>query len=70
MTRGCTCTYGERPLGTFNHVNMGRGTVRLTTTPNCPVHDSCRGFTAAARDCDNGRFLYCPIHRTKDCPDG
>lgn len=65
----CTCPYGERSLGRLYGISMGRGTVRLSTTPKCPVHDACQGYTAAVRARRrNGSWLYCPIHRTKDCP--
>ena len=66
---GCTCPHGERSLGVLGGINMGRGIVRLSTTSGCPVHDSCQGYTASIRAHKwNGLRLYCPIHRTKDCP--
>lgn len=48
---------------------MGRGIVRLDTTKNCPVHDTCSGFTHEYRNEEEkwGK-LWCPIHETKDCP--
>ena len=74
LAEGCTCSYGERSLGTLYGVSMGRGTVRLTTTPECPVHDSCRGYTAAVRrEYMKARPWatvgpWCPIHGGKGCP--
>ena len=34
----CTCPKAERPLGRLYGISMGRGTVRLSTDPACPVH--------------------------------
>lgn len=68
--RDCTCPHEERPLGRLHGVNMGRGMLRIATTPGCPEHDSCRGYTKAYRAADpRGRYLYCPIHTRKVCPD-
>lgn len=68
-TRSCTCPHGERPLGRLHGINMGRGIVRLSTTPGCPEHDSCHHYTAARRAKEErwGKF-WCPIHKTKNCP--
>lgn len=65
----CTCPHGERGLGKLHGVNMGRGMVRLATTPGCPEHDCCHHFTAAYR-AEHERWgkHWCPKHTTKDCP--
>jgi hypothetical protein len=42
---------------------MGRGIVRIGTTPGCLEHDTCRGFTTALRaQYQSGRLLFCPKH--------
>lgn len=71
--RECTCPHGERPLGRLYGVNMGRGIVRLSTTPNCPEHDSCHGWTKQRRAERTKEASwskpYCPKHGTKNCPE-
>jgi hypothetical protein len=48
---------------------MGRGIVRLSTTPSCPEHDTCQGYTAAFRKASpKGYWLWCPLHGGRDCP--
>lgn len=65
----CTCPHGEEALGVLHGVNMGRGIVRLSTTPGCPAHAACQRYTAENRSIyDNGAWLYCPVHGTTDCP--
>jgi len=68
--KDCTCPHGERPLGVLYGVNMGRGTVRLSTTKDCPIHDACQRFTKAHRA---GRPSWsdpwCVIHGKKPCPE-
>lgn len=65
----CTCPREIRPLGRFEGVDMGKGMVRLRTTKDCPEHDSCHSFTKELRSShDNGSWLYCPIHKRRDCP--
>ena len=65
----CTCPHGERSLGRLHGVYMGRGMVRLATTPGCPEHDSCRGFTNAYRaGLPRWSNPWCPIHRNSPCP--
>ncbi len=68
----CICPHGERSLGTLHGVRMGRGVVRLSTTPGCPEHDSCHGWTKAARAARKAEAWwsdpYCPIHAGRDCP--
>lgn len=67
----CTCPHGERPLGMLHGVNMGRGTVRLSTTPGCPEHTSCHGWTKERRaERPEWSTPYCPVHRTANCPAG
>lgn len=70
----CTCPHGERSLGVLNRINMGRGVVRLSTTRGCPVHDACHGWTRAARIARRVEAPwsdpYCPVHATRDCPEG
>lgn len=65
----CTCPHEEQSLGRLDGISMGRGIVRLSTTPDCPIHDACQRYTAENRRIiSNGAWLYCPIHRTRDCP--
>jgi hypothetical protein len=65
----CTCPCGERSYGALNGIPMGWGTVRLSTAPGCPVHDTCQRYTAENRSLyPNGRWLYCPLHGTTSCP--
>ena len=65
----CTCPRGEGSLGTLYGVRMGRATIRLSTTKDCPVHDTCQHYTKAYRA---GRpewsTPYCPIHQARNCP--
>lgn len=71
IVRTCTCTYGIRPLGILYRVNMGKGRVRLTTTPDCPEHDACHGWTKAKRAAQpSWSDPYCPIHEGRNCPEG
>ncbi len=68
----CTCRREERPLGRWpgTNIDMGRRIVRLGTTPNCPVHDSCRGFTKANRAArPSWSNPYCPKHPKTPCPE-
>lgn len=65
----CTCPFAIRPYGRLYGVSMGTGPVRLSTTKDCPTHDTCKGWTSHVRSKrSNGRLLYCPKHGTKDCP--
>ena len=70
----CTCPHGERALGVLYHINMGRGIVRLSTTKDCPEHDTCHQWTKANRARYRvGREAWtigpwCPIHETRNCP--
>ena len=73
MKNPCTCPHGWRSYGRLYGVSMGKGWVRLSTTPNCPEHDSCHHFTEQVRkdrmkanSWDKG--LWCPKHETKNCP--
>jgi len=69
--RTCTCPHGERNLGRLHGVSMGRGIVRLDTTPGCPEHDTCHGYTAAFRAVnERGSAYWCPIHAARNCPEG
>lgn len=64
----CKCELEIRSMGRLHGVNMGEGWVRITTHPECPVHALCQGYTKARRaQTERGRYLYCPVHRTKDC---
>lgn len=47
---GCTCKFGERPLGRLYGVSMGKGMVRLTTAKDCPVHRE-HPFEGAGEKC-------------------
>lgn len=59
----CTCRHAEASLGRLHGVSMGRGIVRIGTTPGCLEHDTCRGFTTALRaQYQSGRLLFCPKH--------
>jgi hypothetical protein len=65
----CTCKRAIRPLGRLYGVSMGKGWGRTGTTKDCPIHDTCRGFTSAVRARRaNGRLLQCPKHHRRDCP--
>lgn len=65
----CRCDFDYRSLGKLHGINMGKGWVRITTHPKCPVHSLCRHFTKQVRaEASNGRYLYCNVHATKDCP--
>lgn len=67
--RACTCTYGIRSLGRLYGINMGKGRVRLTTTPDCPEHDSCHGWTKDRRaNRPAWSKPWCPKHGTRNCP--
>lgn len=63
----CTCPHGIRALGRLHGVDMGRGRVRLSTAKDCPVHDSCHGYTPAVRV--TMRHAQCPVHGLKNCPE-
>ena len=73
MTRSlgpeCTCPHAEASLGRLYGVSMGRGVVRIGTTPNCPRHDTCRGFTKDYR-ATQPRWSnpWCPKHPRGACP--
>lgn len=66
----CTCPHGDAPGGRLYGIDLPRGIARLSTTPGCPEHDSCQRYTAENRAIygADGRWLYCPIHGTTDCP--
>lgn len=71
--RSCTCPHEVRGLGRLHGFDMGRGTVRVSTTKDCPEHDSCHRWTAERR-ADNSAACpwsdpYCPIHKTANCPE-
>lgn len=66
---GCTCPHEEQNLGRLHGVSMGRGTVRMSTTPGCPVHDACQGYTAEIRKGQRWGAYWCPIHEVRDCPE-
>jgi hypothetical protein len=67
----CTCRHGVRPLGRLHGFDMGVCLQRLSTTPKCPVHDSCRGYTKAYRESLLPDRLgpCCPIHPKAACPE-
>ena len=65
----CKCDHGYLSLGKMHGINMGKGWVRTGTHPLCPVHALCQHYTKAVRaERWNGRWLYCNVHKTKDCP--
>jgi len=67
----CSCPHGVRPLGRLQGISMGRGMVRLSTTPGCPEHDSCHGYTKGYRASRPWwSNPWCPIHGTRPCPAG
>lgn len=35
----CSCPHGIRSLGRLDGVNMGKGLIRTSLKPGCPVHD-------------------------------
>jgi hypothetical protein len=56
-------------LGRLHGIDMGKGRVRLSTHPRCPVHALCLHYTKQVRaEQSNGSYLYCNVHATKDCP--
>ncbi len=66
----CTCPHKEASLGRLHGVNLGRGVVRTGTTPDCPTHDTCRGFTKAYRAAQpRWSNPWCSKHPRKACPD-
>ena len=69
----CKCDHAVRGLGTLHGINMGKGWVRITTHPACPVHALCQGYTKEAeaeyrrtRPWSIGR--WCPVHKNRGCP--
>ena len=66
----CTCPKSMQSLGRWEGVDMGRAMLRTSTEPGCPVHDSCQHYTKANRaKRPVWSNPYCPIHKTKDCPE-
>ncbi len=69
-TAQCTCPRSMQPLGRWDGINMGQAMLRTSTTKDCPVHDSCQHYTKAVRaERPWWSNPYCPIHKTRDCPD-
>jgi hypothetical protein len=65
----CLCESAWVSMGRFNGINMGHGWARTTTHPKCPHHALCQSYTAKVRAKEwNGQWLYCNVHRRKDCP--
>lgn len=65
----CTCRHAEASLGRLHGVSMGRGTVRIGTTPGCPEHDTCRGFTKGYRaEQPSWSNPWRPKHPKTPCP--
>ena len=65
----CKCEHDILSLGIWDGVNMGKGRVRTTTHPLCPVHALCLHYTKSARAArSNGRWLWCNVHGKGDCP--
>ena len=65
----CKCSHDVVSLGFQDGINMGRGRVRTGTHPHCPVHALCQHYTKDARaERSNGRWLWCNVHGSKDCP--
>lgn len=67
----CRCDSAWKSLGRLHGVDMGKGWVRMNTHPDCLHHAKCRGFTDTIRAKGPswwGRHLYCPVHKTKNCP--
>lgn len=71
----CTCPHGMGSGGALYGVRMGREVHRLSTTPGCPEHDACHGWTyqrraeyASTRPWATERSPYCPIHGGRNCP--
>lgn len=66
---GCLCDMAVRGLGVLYGINMGKGLVRVSTHPECPVHALCRHYTKPVRALrSNGAWLWCNVHGKKDCP--
>ena len=65
----CLCAFEVRSLGVLADIHMGHAPVRIGTHPRCPVHALCQHYTKQVRaERSNGAWLYCNVHRTKDCP--
>jgi hypothetical protein len=66
----CKCTYDYKSLGLLHGVSMGKGWLRMSTHPQCPVHSLCQGYTKAVRAARPvWSNPWCPKHKTRDCPD-
>lgn len=42
--KDCICPWGIRSLGKLYGISMGRGWVRLDTTPGCPHHNEIKRY--------------------------
>lgn len=66
----CTCPHRMVSGGRVDHITMGPIRARVGTTKDCPVHDTCQGYTKANRaQRPEWSNPYCPIHKTKPCPE-
>ena len=69
--RQCACPHKVQSLGRLYGINMGKGVVCTGTTPGCPEHDSCHGWTKARRAAQPAwSNPWCPLHETRNCPEG
>lgn len=65
----CICPRAMQRLPRWEGVDMGQAVLRTATTPGCPVHDACHGYTRTVRAARPAwSDPYCPIHKTRDCP--
>lgn len=65
----CICPHDDGPYGRLYGIPMGRGPMRISTMPGCPVHAACARYTAANRGAiADGAWLYCPVHGRTACP--
>ncbi len=74
MTIECLCLRGERPLGRLYGISMGRGVVRLTTAPDCPIHNE-HAYIDSGKTREPGEpcslcrtYEESPDHRYCKCP--
>lgn len=66
----CICPHGMGASVRLYGVQMPRERVRLSTTPGCPEHDSCHGWTKEKRAAQpEWSNPWCPIHETRNCPE-
>ena len=70
----CKCDHAWKGTGSPHGMQMGKGWVRMTTHPKCPVHALCQGYTRAIeaaykKDHPWSIGRWCPVHKNKGCPE-